>query len=304
MKKNRKNLAFTLAEILIVLVIVSFLSLIFVKTYHKTSLNYTNQYMGYAAYTALSNAAYDLAQKGCSIADMGATSPHPYCGGTTGQASTGFLPAYAITSDSPSRGFCNRLVTEEFNTVGPVNCSQTATDTTDFNAATPNFTTSNGMRFYNFGSNPANVNYSNLNTTQNVYYSVYVDLDGPAHDGVYNRDVIKFLIGMDGTVVLDPCSNLILPSSVKYIDNTTGREVIELGGVFYREAACVATQSTTAAPRSVLSTYCNSLPYGTGSTSYQNYTQQSSFAPDCSPNGGASTMYNCSFEVDKPTLLP
>lgn len=300
MKKNRQNVAFSLAEILIVLIIVSFLAIILVRAYRKTTINYTTNLMSYAAYNALNNGAYDLAQRGCSATDMGSTSPHPYCGGTIGSASTGFLPAYAVTSDS--RGFCNRFVAEEINTVGAVDCSQTATDTTDFKNATPNFTTSNGMRFFNFGSNPANVNYSTLNTTQDVYYSVYVDLDGSAGRGIYNQDVMKFLIGMDGTVLVAPYANFWLASSVKYTDNN-GKEVIELPGAVYRKAICTYTQATNVPPRSILAKYCDGLPYGniTPLVYETDYTIQTPYpAPDCTPVGTQS----CRFEVDKPALLP
>lgn len=305
MKNSSKKTAFTLAEIMIALFISAIIAMIFLKSIRTGINHYTNNLMAYAALNGLSTAAYDMAQLGCissdtlaaAAYDKAASPTHPYCLSTPG-----LLPIWNHTNPpSPqstpatiaNRGFCDRFVVEEMNVTGAVDCTLAATDSTAFSSATPNFTTTNGMRFFNFGALPANETTAKTATD---FYTVYIDIDGPKRSGrltptTGNKDVdvIKFYVSMDGnTVVPDPNSIAAndtdyLTASVRYLDGT--KYVYPLTGVKYREAICAVNPAVPQAITAV-SDYC-SAAHG-----YSTYAQIS-----------ACASHTCEFELDEPGLL-
>jgi hypothetical protein len=253
MRNLNKKIAFTLVEVLIVLVIVGFIAWPFIQAAKKGTRHYTNSLLSYSALDSLTNAAYDMANNpGCTASDMAASGGlHPYCPGTTGSISTGVIPWYLSTAadaSTPIRGFCDRLANEELNVVGTNICSApvAVTDASNFNSITPTFTASNGMRFFFPQSSTPN---PSAKTAAGIY-TLYVDIDGPRRSGRYTEsaagqkdvDVIKFLISMDGNTVVPDASGIAandvdyLTASVSYKNGTN--DVNVLTGVPFRQAYC------------------------------------------------------------------
>lgn len=280
MKKNYKKIAFTIAEILMALGISAVIAVIFFKNVKTANTHYANSLGAYSAFKNLETVANDLATNpGCSSADLAQT-PTPYC--VTAKS----LPSFGHSS-SNTRGFCDRLVNEEFNTTGAVNCDQTAigaiSDATDFKTATPNFVTTNGMRFFNVGALPTATISDAVG-----YYSIYVDIDGTKRNGKLNEDVIKFLVlAADGSVIPDASSiaaNNIdyLSASAWYNDGT--KDVYVFSSVPYRQAACAASSLSIPNPFPFIGTdYCSTSP--------------------SQPQASACNSHSCSFDYAKPKML-
>lgn len=142
-----------------------------------------------------------------------------------------------------TNGLCNLLIRDIINIVGAANCSATtATSTTNFATATPNFTTSNGMRFYNFGATPVG-----------SIYTIFVDIDGVRANSksTLNTDVFKFTINRNGEVLPDhllpatAANNLnYISAGVTYLVGTpTGVQIRwALQDVTYRTALCASRE--------------------------------------------------------------
>lgn len=226
-KQKQRQKGFTLAEMMIVITIIAIVSVVTIRI-QKSRTYYETRFMTYSAYMNLKRAAGEL------LAD-----------GYTLNPSTGIIKSLptvankAAADASNPMGLCQRI-TDVMNTNGAISCSQTATDGTNFNAATANFVTTNGQRFYNFGTNP----------TSNVY-TVYVDINGSkSGGGVLNKDVLKFTINTDGTVL--PVHTAVvadqnaadntnyMSASVKYRDSSGNVNVVSNGVTFYK-ATCDAT---------------------------------------------------------------
>lgn len=313
MENLSQKRAFTLAEIMIAVLISAVIAMLFLKAIRTGTTHYTNNLMTYSAINSLSAGAYDMAQTGCTTTggtsdDMDTvtftpalTPAHPYC-----DAATGLLPRWKHTDSTtvtspvnmPNRGFCDRFAREEINVAGTIDCTQTATDSTNFTTATPNFITTNGARFFNFGaplSSPAPTA-----TASNGYYTVYIDIDGKKRSGRMTEsatgkkdvDVIKFYVAVDSSkpfqVIPDPDSIAAndtdyLTASVKYLASGATAYTYVLTGVDYRTAICAADPT---APQKVISDYCSAAhTYGVRT---QNAT--------CSAN-------SCIFELDEPGIL-
>lgn len=295
--------AFTLAEIMIALFISAIIAMIFLKAIRTGTNHYTNTLMAYSAFTTLETAVYDMSQKGCGAADAAltpvTTPTHPYC-----FAATGYLPWYRHTSDN--RGFCDRLVREEFNTVGATHCDVAPTaildSTTNFSGITPAFTTTNGMRFYfvsSFDANGAG--------TVGASYHIMVDIDGPRRNSILGVDVVDFRVNTDGTMFprgndVSGNSTEYLTASVRYVADN-GNFVYPLTGVNYREAICLANTSTVtsppAFPRGYNSGYCGAVS-STSPTPFNNPAYdaalQATLAPDCATE-------ICEAIIDEPGIL-
>lgn len=71
----------------------------------------------------------------------------------------------------------------------------------DFNASNANFTLNNGMAFFNFGKAIHNAVYDMEDNLTQGYYIVYVDIDGNRGKRILNKDVIGFLININGEVL-------------------------------------------------------------------------------------------------------
>lgn len=248
MKKNCKKIkAFTLAEMAVVFMILGLIATATFTITKSKSNYYLNKFMYYSAFNNLQKGIEELAAAGCSDDDLLTTpSPHPYC------ATRYSLPL--IGHNGTLRGLCDRLAAEEFNTVGTIDCTKTITGNPGtFTLANANFTTTNGMRFFNFGSTP----------TANAY-TVYIDIDGPKRNAILNEDVMKFNVYTNGTFL--PAPNSIgandanyLSASVKYWDSSINKYSCPLTSVSYREASCEANKAPL-----IDATYCsstNSSPY-------------------------------------------
>lgn len=293
MQINIKKAAFSLAEIMIVLMIVAFIAWPFIQAAKKGTRHYTNSLFTYSAFDSLTNAAYDMSQIGCTVTDMGTTSPYPYCNGTTGVASTGFIPWYIHTTDgsNPNRGFCDRLANDEFNSIGgSINCSNSPTITSGVLSGSANFITTNGMRFYFAASGTPNPSAKSATGV----YTLYVDIDGSKRNsrttesgtGRKDVDVVKFLVKMDGTVVPDPDSIAAndtdyLSVSVRYMGSTD--YVYVMTNAPYRQAACNADPTK---PQAIVSDYC------TAAHGYSVYSQ----AAICTTNA-------CEIVIEKPGMM-
>lgn len=323
MKKISKKTAFTLAEIMIALFISAVIAMIFIKAIRTGTNHYSNNLMSYAALNGLSTAAYDMAKLGCTtsggesndrtlasvVFTPALAAAHPYC-----DADTGLLPRWKHTADAsivttpanvPNRGFCDRFVIEEMNVTGAIHCDRAITDETgQFDDSHLNFTTTNGMRFFNFGaplSGPAPTA-----TASTGYYTVYIDIDGPKRNGSLTEsdtgkkdaDVIKFYVAIDSSTVNRPIQVIpdpdsiaandtdYLTASVKYLNAAGTAYTYVLTGVDYRTAVCGADP---AAPQAIISDYC------TAAHTYGIRAQNA----NCTVASG----HTCIFELDEPGML-
>lgn len=324
MKNLSKKTAFTLAEIMIALFISAIIAMIFLKAIRTGITHYTNNLLSYSALNSLSLAAYDLAQTGCTSTAVAGlshdltpdtttfspavTPAHPYCIQATGQ-----LPRWnhtdPTTATTPivniaNRGFCDRFAREEINVLGTIDCTQSASDSTTFRTATPNFVSTNGARFFNFG---AALNGQTAKTATG-YYTVYIDIDGKKREGKLTPtsgkkdvDVIKFYISMNGeTVVPDPNSiaandTEYLTASVKYLNAAGTAYTYVLTGANYRRALCAIDPALQLVVDGTTINYCD------GQTTYaDDYNPRPSVAPN---NVTACATNTCFFELDEPGML-
>jgi type II secretory pathway pseudopilin PulG len=207
LKKSFKRIAFTMAEVMIVVVIIGLLALVGMKTITFQRAKYDNKYMTYSAYKALRDGAAELKAAGCWDSDK----TNAYCDEVI------YLPK--IGHNATSRGLCDRLA-DLYNTSGTVYCTQKATDA-NVSTATPNFALTNGMKFYNLGDNAS----SNL-------FTVYVDIDGTRRSSILDDDIVKFTIN-DQTGVVLPYYNTIAATSTSYLSTSVGyRDAITNKGVY------------------------------------------------------------------------
>lgn len=250
-KQKQRQKGFTLAEMMIVITIIAIVSVITIRI-QKSRTYYETRFMTYSAYMNLKRAAGEL------LADGYELSP-----------STGIIKSLPTIANKAAAdasypiGLCQRI-TDIMNISGSANCTPTANDGTNFNAATANFITTNGQRFYNFGGSPGY-------PTANVY-TVYVDINGSkSGGGVLYKDVIKFTINTNGTVL--PVHTAVvanqtaadnpnyMTASVKYTD-TSGNVIVVSSGVDFYTATCDATGSYngTSCATAKYTTTCASNP--------------------------------------------
>ena len=126
---------------------------------------------------------------------------------------------------------CTKL-SDLLNPEGDVNCALIATDYTEFGKATPNFTLKNGMKFYNLG-----------NVAADGVYTVYIDIDGNYRKGIYDDDVQKFIINVNGEVLPDKSSKAAndinyLSAGYKYYDETNAKWVWVKTVATFKDAIC------------------------------------------------------------------
>lgn len=231
-KINNKCNAFTLAEVLVVLMIVGIIVAASMGV-QKARTNYLNKFMYYSAYKNIKDGKGELISEGCTSAT---TTVCP----TQGAAALPILGA-------GTGGFCERF-SALFNSIGTVSCSTVTsyTDATNFADTVnvhSNFTTSNGMKFYNLSSAP-------ITSGSNKYYSFYVDIDGTKRSSKLNEDIFKFILFTDGTFY--PANNSgstaitstdYLTASTRYWDDTNKTYKWIVTGTSYQEAACKANEA-------------------------------------------------------------
>lgn len=180
----KKIAAFTLSEIMVVLFVISVIALATYKI-SASRTDYVYKYMHAAALRNLKRGVGEI------IAD----------GTTSAGVTTKTLP-----TDGPT--FCAKFA-ELANTVGTINCSQIIDAVNPvFDLTTANFIGSNGIRFFNFGSNP-------VGTAPNQVYKVYVDIDGAKGSSTLNKDVWPFCISMKGRI-----TDCVTPESCGSVSGT------------------------------------------------------------------------------------
>lgn len=222
-----ENKAFTIVEIMIVLVIIGLISTLTYNITQSQANYFKTRYNSYSIFINLQNGISELLTAGC-ISNNITVCPKP--GDTS-------LPIVGHDTNSPPLGLCDRLVPSstnngEYNVVGVVNCA--INTSSDFKEANANFIIPNGTIFYNFGSNPDSV--TNL-------YTVYVDMDGSSQgNSSTNTDILTFNIGLDGKVY--PAYNTVAATNPAYISassgyiNSSGNYVGVHNGVGYQTAFC------------------------------------------------------------------
>lgn len=161
--------AFTLAEVAIVLVILGIIAGVTIAIGKAQYNYYANRFSSDNSFENIQAAIEALHTERCSTSDLNSG----ICYSSTS------LPVFGHNG---SRGLCDRLI-DVFNVVGKPDC--TLRTTSDFKNATPNFITTNGMKFFNFGSDASG---------DPLVYTVYVDIDGSKRNGILNQDVMRYKI--------------------------------------------------------------------------------------------------------------
>lgn len=217
----KKLRAFTMAEIAISLMVLAIIASATIVSIKPRSTYYSNKFMYYSTFNNLQQGVYDLLAQGT-------------------------LPTVGHNTNTPPTGLCDRL-SDLFNTIpvsesAAVDCSKTANDSGPFTVDNANFITTNGIRFFNFGSD---VN----GTAPNQFFTVYADIDGPRRNAELNQDVFMFNIYTANGLLLPDISSPganntdYLSVSVKYLNTTTGNYVWLLNGGTYRQAVCMANRA-------------------------------------------------------------
>lgn len=126
-----------------------------------------------------------------------------------------------------------------FNTTGTVNC--TLDTITGFTKENANFTASNGMRFYALGGDKK---------LGDADYTIYIDIDGPRSSSELGKDIFRFVVKQDGTVlpyydVTEPSTTdkSYLSASVWYNDSVDGSVKWATKNVPFLTAYCVKTNT-------------------------------------------------------------
>lgn len=230
--EKSKFLAFTIAETLIVLIIMGIVAASTVGI-TKTYANMVKRFQYYAAFQTLKVMVGELMVDGSMESDFITINK--------------FLPDAGNRPDSYHplyEGVCQRF-SNLINTVGAVDCSLTKSSGT-FSRADANFITSGGISYFNFGSSPT-LDTGIPHVPGNDYYTVYLDIDGAKHNGVLNDDVMGFKIYRAGQVLplVDSEGGLsvdYMAASVKYDDFSSGERVVTWveKSVPYLQAACLA----------------------------------------------------------------
>lgn len=239
-KYNKTKNAFTLAEVVVVFTIIAVVVVARMGIV-KSRYAYATRYQYYSAYMNLKQMVGNL------MAD----------GYTTTSAPTTYIKGVPnvwnrdVSDATHSVGMCQRLL-KFVNTIPFVNPSgntvlddctaSVSSATTDFSSTSvsPNFVTTNGMRYYI--SNDSLV----------PPYSIYIDINGLKGDGVKNKDVMAFTVTSDGIVRPDAASlgatnTNYLSASYRYWDNVNNKYVtpkdgngIPKVGLSYQQAVCEA----------------------------------------------------------------
>lgn len=224
----KKLVAFTLSEIMIVVTIIGIVAAITMKITAEQK-NYAYKYFYYAAFMNLKQAAGDAVANG-------------YFDGTT--------TLKQLPPDQNS--FCGQL-TNIMNTMGTITCNNAinADDNSDFSlpppdgtGKTPNFVTTNGMRYFLGG---------NVGTVPSPIYKLYIDIDGKSGKNKYKNggvpiegDIVTFDITKDGLVYppadsMAVSSKTYLTAAVRYWNGGIYQYVNNDHGIDYKTAVCHAT---------------------------------------------------------------
>lgn len=270
--KIKKNKAMTLAEVMVMFFVIGVVATVTLGI-TSSKADYAKKYMYYSAYNNIKQAI------GINMAD-GFNSP------TTSTLERA-LPNRAHLQDPahPTNwiGFCDVMV-NTINTVGTTRCdySTALNDASNFASATPSFTATNGVVYYNFGVDPTALVGNNI---LSQVYTVYVDIDGKNRGkSLLSEDIMKFTIDRAGNVF--PWHTSIGANSLKYMSTSikynspTGLNWLAKG-LTYRQGACQSGLTTNA-------TYC---------PAEAQYTKSSicCITPSCSAG-----TFPCDLVINKP----
>ena len=255
LKKNFFRLGFTLAEIVITMLIISVVVAMSIKV-SKSKLSNTKSYVYYSAYTVLDNASKDMLEVYDETNNLYIDSP----GGTSSNTSVVTLPRKGAN-------YCSEFASIVNTSSQLINGGQECTgdsisaSTTDFSSRKPDIVLSNGIKIFNLRQNPAQIALLRNNTNSLFYvtgggtqmdidesgYTVYVDIDGSGGNSVLWDDVYPFYITMSGKVY--PAYNMamgatgknfltasVYDESVGYHNGRIGRWIRK--SVNFKEAAC------------------------------------------------------------------
>ncbi|MEI7474528.1 MAG: type II secretion system protein [bacterium] len=178
--KNKKGM--TLAEILLVMVMLSILAAISIPLFNNTkNAASRNEILYKSAFSAFSKINNEIIQ------DWN-------------------FPGTVMTNTSPSYLYCNefakRLILAKTTTGNtPVECSSVASSASSI-PSTPNFVTINGMRWYGLN----NVDFTAAGGLK--FIKVYVDVDGVNKGkNTIDSDILPICVAEDGKIW--PCSTTV-----------------------------------------------------------------------------------------------
>lgn len=144
------------------------------------------------------------------------------------------------------KGLCDRLI-NTFNVIGTTDCNLTTSS--DFDVAHTNFTLTNGMRFFNLGSN----------ATANIF-TCYIDINGIKGDGILDEDVMEFKIYRTGMVL--PSITSLGGNDISYLSasvkDNNGAWLEK--GITYNKAVCISGQMPYCIPPVSIHEHCVSAP--------------------------------------------
>lgn len=244
--KNKNKFGFTLAEVMVVFTIIAIVAVVSSKIV-KSQMNFATKYLYYAAFTNMQSVVGNLVADGYKFTD---NIVH------TGLWTTWDNPTATATT---SVGVCQRMVKVlnliNVDTLNQFYCTPTFASNTDFKAATPNFITINGMRYFNSGNAPSP-------------YKIYIDINGNKGKGVLDDDVFAFLISTNGVVRPDPASvasdsTKYLSTTYRYWDTTNSKYVIVDRNASFKTAVCATGVSATVPVYScsvAVDSHCSTTP--------------------------------------------
>lgn len=110
---------------------------------------------------------------------------------------------------------------------------------TDFSSLTPNFTSTNGAKYYNLGA--THTTSASSNPSEEIY-TIYIDIDGTKGKSKLNEDVMKFTVDRTGLVLpavdsKGATDTKYLSASIKY-KNASGVISWIARDIPYQQAAC------------------------------------------------------------------
>ena len=240
-----KKLAFSVAEVMLVCLIIGIVSVVFMRVASSRD-KYAVKMMYFAANKNLKQATDYAIAVGYKADDGSVSYKFPDTGNK----------------------FCN-YVKDVFNIVGTENCYATAASTDfvkgKYPPPTPSFMLSNNATFYNVGANVINKTGST-----DGYYDIFVDVNGAGKgDNVLNSDVFEFYVTPSAkfypAATSVPANNSsFITAHVNYLDSKEKVQRFDLRAPYLRaacESGSVETQLfnslCTANGYSVNTTYCS-----------------------------------------------
>lgn len=260
---KKLKIAYTLAEIVIVLLIIAVIVSVSIKT-TKTKLDSIVSLTYYSAFNTLKHVSDTMLKEYRDTED--------YRANTTdiGDSSHETIPRSGEKFCAMFALFVNtKTVANEQDFI----CrGDSVTDTSNFNEKKPDLTLRNGMLLYNISKGPFEISDLNNNTGVDIKYNaadgreidvnkwgyiVYIDLNGDKGNGELWDDVYKFYITMSGKVI--PVYNAagdggnnrfhLQVSVIEEIEETWIKK-----SVSFKEGACSSGYVGSATP------YCSAAP--------------------------------------------